>query len=100
MGSAMAQRTRITQFASNELVSQLQTYLEEATSDKDKKAEVTTLVNNFNGVYNSLDAETRDRVTAMFNVQLKLKVRQHPDMFNFIKAFVVMYTISSVIAFS
>ena len=95
MGSAMAQRTRITQFASNELVSQLQTYLEEATSDKDKKAEVTTLVNNFNGVYNSLDAETRDRVTAMFNVQLKLKVRQHPDMFNFIKAFVVMYTISS-----
>lgn len=94
-GNAVAQKTHITQFTSSELSSQLRTYLDEATSDKAKKGEVQNLVKGFDAVYSGLDSDTRERVTAMFNTQLKLKVRQHPDVFNFVAAFVMMHATSS-----
>ena len=85
--TAMAQKSRITEFTQAGLPAEMQEYLEQATSDKDKKAEVGRLMRDFGTRYGSLQGSLQGRVVGICNTVLKLKVRQHPDVMNFISVF-------------
>ncbi len=84
---AMAQKNRITEFTPSGLPQEMLEYLNQATSDKDRKAENARLMRDFGVRYGALDGSTQGRVTAICNTVLKLKVRQHPDVTNFISLF-------------
>lgn len=84
---AMAQKNRITEFTPSGLPQEMLEYLNQATSDKDRKAENARLMRDFGVRYGALDGPTQGRVTAICNTVLKLKVRQHPDVTNFISLF-------------
>ncbi len=84
---AMAQKNRITEFTPSGLPQEMLEYLNQATSDKDRKAENARLMRDFGVRYGALDVSTQGRVTAICNTVLKLKVRQHPDVTNFISLF-------------
>ncbi|MBP5189528.1 MAG: hypothetical protein J6031_01275, partial [Bacteroidales bacterium] len=87
---AVAQKGRIVEFTQSGLPAEMREYLDQATSDKDKKAEVARLMGVFGTNYNAMDGAMQGRVTAICNTVLKLKVRQHPDVFNFISVFNAM----------
>jgi len=89
---AAAQKNRINEFTQSGLPSEMQEYLEQATSDKDKKAEVGRLMRDFGTRYGALDGSMQGRMTAICNTVLKLKVRQHPDVMNFLSVFNQMTT--------
>ena len=91
-GSVMAQKPRFTAFTQSELPNEMLTYLDQATSDKEKKQEDAALIMQFAVVYKQLSGEMQGRVTAICNTVLKLKVRQHPDVFNFIKTLNLVYS--------
>ena len=61
--ASMAQKARITQFTQANLTAEMQEYLDQATSDKDKKAEVANLMRDFGVRYGALDGSTQGRVT-------------------------------------
>ena len=84
---AMAQKNRITEFTPSGLPQEMLEYLNQATSDKDRKAENARLMRDFGVRYGALDGSMQGRVTAICNTVLKLKVRQHPDVTNFISLF-------------
>ena len=90
--AAMSQKTHFTQFTQPALPTELLSYLDQATSDKDKKNTVNITMMAFTSVYNSLDSETQSRVTGICNVMLKLKVRQLPDVLNFVETFNKMHS--------
>ena len=90
-----AQKDRITQFTQQNLPSEMQAYLDQATSDKEKKIDDARLTNVFATFYGQMDNETQGRITAICNNVLKLKVRQHPDVYNFIYTVDLMYGASS-----
>ena len=87
---AQAQKQRFTQFTTSQLPSELLTYLTDATSDKDKKSEVTSQMSVFTMQYATIGSEAQEQVTAICNVLLKLKVRQLPDVLNFVTTFNMM----------
>ena len=86
-GTAFGQKDRITQFTQSNLPAEMQAYLDQATSDKEKKADNAKLIGVFAAQYGRLGADMQGRVTAICNTVLKLKVRQHPDVYNFISVF-------------
>lgn len=88
---ASAQKNRITEFRNQGFTEQMLEYLNQATSDKEKKAANETLMKSFGNVYNEWDLETKDRYVEISNVVLKLKVRQLPDVYNFIATTVLVY---------
>ncbi len=88
---AMAQKNRITQFTSAQLPVELQLYLDQATSDKDKKSDIIKQTSRFTAVYSQLSEAERTRTTAIYNVVLKLKVRQFPDVYDFTNTFINCY---------
>ena len=90
MGGAMAQKGRITEFTQNGLPTEMREYLDQATSDKEKKAADAKLIMVFSNVYQALSGEEQSRITAISNTVLKLKVRQHPDVYNFLDVVVKM----------
>lgn len=88
---AVAQRNHITEFRNQDFPQQMLQYLNEATSDKAKKAENEKLIQNFEPMYQGLDMETQDRIVEISNVVLKLKVRQLPDVYTFIAVMTSYY---------
>lgn len=88
--AAMAQKNRITEFTQAGLPAEMQEYLDQATSDKDRKAENARLMRDFGVRYGALQGSLQERVVAICNTVLKLKVRQHPDVTNFISVFNLM----------
>ena len=86
-GASYAQKDRIVQFTQSDLPNEMLTYLDQATSDKEKKAENAKLIGRFTTQYGQLGSEMQSRVTAICNTVLKLKVRQHPDVSNFLSVF-------------
>ncbi len=83
-GNVRAQKGRITEFTTEGLPMEMLEYLNQATSDKEKKAENSKLINVFDATYKMMSSEEQSRLTAISNVVLKLKVRQLPDVSNFI----------------
>lgn len=90
--AATAQKGRITEFTQSGLPHEMLEYLDQATSDKDKKAENARLMRDFETRYGALGGALQGRVVAICNTVLKLKVRQHPDVVNFIGVFNTMCT--------
>ena len=89
---AKAQKNHLTAFTQENLPTEMLTYLDQATSDKEKKKDNAKLIMEFGTVYSQLDGAMQKRMTAVCNTVLKLKVRQHPDVFNFIGTVNLMYT--------
>lgn len=83
-GNVRAQKGRITEFTTEGLPMEMLEYLNQATSDKEKKSENSKLINVFTSTYKMMSSEEQSRLTAISNVVLKLKVRQLPDVSNFI----------------
>ena len=83
-GNVRAQKGRITEFTTEGLPMEMLEYLNQATSDKEKKSENSKLINAFTSTYKMMSSEEQSRLTAISNVVLKLKVRQLPDVSNFI----------------
>lgn len=83
-GNVRAQKGRITEFTTEGLPMEMLEYLNQATSDKEKKSENSKLINVFDATYKMMSSEEQSRLTAISNVVLKLKVRQLPDVSNFI----------------
>ncbi len=83
-GNVHAQKGRITEFTPEGLPMEMLEYLNQATSDKDKKSENSKLINAFESTYKTMSRDEQSRLTAISNVVLKLKVRQLPDVSNFI----------------
>lgn len=83
-GNVRAQKGRITEFTTEGLPMEMLEYLNQATSDKEKKSEISKLINVFTSTYKMMSSEEQSRLTAISNVVLKLKVRQLPDVSNFI----------------
>jgi len=86
MGNLQAQKQRITQFSQNALPEEICEYLDQATSDKEKKKENANITKMFKMHYFALTNEQQSRLTAISNNALKLKIRQYPDMSNFVSA--------------
>lgn len=85
-GSAMAQKTRTVEFTQGGLPTEMLEYLNQATSDKEKRSDNEKLIKSFATTYQSLSGDEQARLTAISNVALKLKVRQLPDVYNFLSA--------------
>lgn len=85
--SVFAQKPRMTEFTRDGLPGELQSYLDQATSDKEKKAADAKITASFATAYGALDNAMKERVTAVCNTVMRLKVRQHPDVYNFIEVF-------------
>lgn len=83
-GNVRAQKGRITEFTTEGLPMEMLEYLNQATSDKEKKSEISKLINVFDATYKMMSSDEQSRLTAISNVVLKLKVRQLPDVSNFI----------------
>lgn len=83
-GNVRAQKGRIAEFTTEGLPMEMLEYLNQATSDKEKKSENSKLINAFTSTYKMMSSEEQSRLTAISNVVLKLKVRQLPDVSNFI----------------
>lgn len=86
-----AQKNRITEFRNQELPQQMLEYLNQATSEKEKKAENEKLMKNFSQVYGEWDLEMKDRYVEICNTVLSLKVRQFPDVVNFVGATILCW---------
>ena len=84
---AQAQKQRTTPFSQDNLPAELLDYLNQASGDKDQKAANSKQMASFANYYNGLDGTMQARVTAISNTVLKLKVRQIPDVYNFVSVF-------------
>ena len=87
LGAVRAQKSRVTGFTSMNLPTEMLEYLDQATSEKEKKADDARVVKGFAAAYDRLGASQRERVTEICNNVLKLKMRQHPDVYNFVETF-------------
>lgn len=93
--ASMAQKNAIKQFESQDLPMQMLQYLNQATSEKEKQKANEQLINAFGNIYKTMDQEQRDRITDISNVVLKLKVRQLPDVYNYISTLTAFYNINA-----
>lgn len=84
MPAVWAQRTRITEFVVPTLPQQMEEYLNSATSDKSKEKDNQKVCTAFGQAYTAMPGAMQERLTAISNVVLKLRVRQIPDVQNFI----------------
>ena len=89
--TAFAQKQHITSFSRENLPNEMLTYLDQGTSDKEKKQDNAKLIMSFAMVYKQMDADMQQRLTGICNVVLKLKVRQLPDVYNFISTVNLMH---------
>ncbi|MDY5969422.1 MAG: hypothetical protein SPJ13_05365, partial [Bacteroidales bacterium] len=83
-GHAAAQRGRVTEFQAATLPQQMEAYLNEATSDKEKQKENAKAAQSFAQAYGTMPPAMQERLAAIGNVALRLRVRQIPDMLNFL----------------
>lgn len=88
---AVAQKNVIKSFDNQNLPQQMLEYLNQATSDKEKQKANAQLTNAFEKVYATMDLTTKDRIVEISNVVLKLKVRQLPDVYNYISTLTAFY---------
>lgn len=88
---AYAQKTHFTEFNTPQLPQQMEDYLNQATSDKAKQAANTKLTTTFNQAYTTMPSAMQERITAISNVVLKLRVRQLPDVYNFLDVLTRFY---------
>ena len=93
--SALAQKNLIKEFDNQNLPSQMQEYLNQATSDNNQKKANEQLIKAFTIVFNDMDLDMKDRVVEISNTVLKLKVRQLPDVYNYVSALTAFYTINA-----
>ena len=90
--SAWAQKTTATiVFSREDLPAMMLAYLNNATSDKEKQLENSKLMNTFSAAYSSMDAAMQDRVVGICNTMVKVKVRQFPDVCNFLSTLSTFY---------
>lgn len=78
-----AQKTAI-RFDSENLPTQLQSYINQATSDDSKKKANAKLITQFAGIYSTLDATMQERLVEIFTATQKQKIRQMPELCDFI----------------
>src|SRR5574344_2718404 len=95
MSVSFAQKSHFTEFNNQELPNQMLEYLNQATSDKDKKAANETLIKTFRVIYNDMNLETKDRLVEISNVVLKLKVRPLPDVYKFVSTLSSFYNFTN-----
>ncbi len=88
---AFAQKKTI-QFDAENLPTQLLAYLNSATSDDARKKDNAKVIKLFTDVYNATDDPTRERMTAVFSAAQKQKIRQIPDLTDFITLVWMLYT--------
>lgn len=92
---AMAQKTVLKEFQQAQLPQQMLEYLNQATSEKEKIKANEQLINAFDRVYKAMDQTTQGRVLNISNVVLKLKVRQLPDVYNYIATLTAYYNLNT-----
>lgn len=80
LNMAVAQKSRISQFDQSSLPDQLLEYLNSATSKDDVKAANAKQIDAFRQAYSAMGETECERVTAIYNVLLKLKARPQPDV--------------------
>lgn len=93
--SSLAQKGVIKEFNNQELPQQLLQHLNQATSEKDKQKANDQLVTAFTRVYNDMDLATKDRVVEISNVLLRLRVKQLPDVYNYVSTLTAFYNINA-----
>lgn len=82
--SSAAQKARILEFSQDNLPAEMKEYLDQATSDKDKQKANAQLMQQFAPIYGAMSQQEKTQMVSICNVVLKLKVRQLPDVYNFI----------------
>src|SRR5574344_618753 len=95
MSVSFAQKSHFTEFNNQGLPDQMLEYLNQATSDKEKKSANETLIKTFRVIYNDMNLETKDRLVEISNVVLKLKVRPLPDVYNFVSTLSSFYNFTN-----
>ncbi len=88
---AYAQKPRITEFHVAQLPQELESYLNQATSDKEKQKANAKLISNFGQIYSALPDAMQERITGINNTALKMRVRQLPDLYNFLDVLTQFY---------
>ena len=91
---AGAQKNVLKEFSQQELPAQMLQHLNSATSDKERQKANAQLVEAFGRVYADMDARTQERVTGISNVLLRLRVRQLPDVYNFLSTLTAFYNVN------
>ncbi|MCF0211728.1 MAG: hypothetical protein HUK17_02375 [Bacteroidales bacterium] len=91
----MAQKGVIKEFSAAELPAMMLEHLNQATSDKEKQKANQQLIVAFEKVYANMDNQTQGRVTGISNVLLKLRVKQLPDVYNFVSTLTAFYNINA-----
>ena len=88
--SAGAQKSKtqdkITTLDAASMPSQLLELMNQSTKQEDKQKACTKMIQGFVPVYNALDARSQERVTAIYNTMIKLRVRPLPDLYDFTEA--------------
>ncbi|MCQ2299030.1 MAG: hypothetical protein MJZ81_02750 [Bacteroidales bacterium] len=84
MTVATAQKTTVIEFNREDLSTQMLEYLNKATSDKEKQSDNAKVMRGFTSAYGQMDAALQDRMVGICNTLAKLKVRQLPDVYNFL----------------
>ena len=82
-----AQKGKAVDFTRAGLPTELQAYLDQATSEKEVKSKNAALISSFSSNYSALEGQMQDRVTTIFNTLQKLRVRPHPDVSGFVNTF-------------
>lgn len=83
--AALAQSKQPVNFNNSDLPAQLVEYLNQGTSDNEKKSQNAKLIKQFTPVYNAMELDMKDRVVEIFVTMQKLRARQLPDAYNFIE---------------
>lgn len=83
-GSTFAQqKTKQTAFNNEDFPGQLKLYMSQSTKDDANIAKNEKLMPRFSSTYNSMSGTMQQRILDIYNVLLKLKVRQWPDVYDF-----------------
>lgn len=79
--SAAAQKPKQSvEFGPDNLVAELQEWMNKQTSDSDKQKENTRTLKALQASYDAMDGATQRRVAAVFNYAAKLKMKANPDV--------------------
>ena len=88
--TAVAQKNKnqdkITRLEVAAMPAQLLELMNQSTKQEEKLKACSKMIQNFQPVYNALDASSQERVTTIYNTMIKLKVRPLPDLFDFTEA--------------
>lgn len=81
----------VIRFDADNLPTQLQSYMDAATSDDAKKKENAKLIKQFSTIYQELDDLSQGRIVEVLTAAQKQKIRQLPDLFDFVGTLCAMY---------